>query len=309
MLLHTHSCDYRDFRPSIQTASVLFQGRKHFAPGPWDEPGYWLALNGVAPDPETSACFCPVSASFSHHAGHASKKDAPTELGGNGRKISKVLPGGYVIMAGRHSWAMLRFPMYRFRPGHNDVFHFDLWHNGKNICRDGGSFSYNPDDQVEGDYFASVKAHNTVAFDDAEQMPRLGRFMLGQWIRADHVGVIEQADDGAQHWTGSYRDYHGNRHQRKIIWKEDTWIIEDDFAGRFEEAQVFYRLIPDNYQIEGSSVMASWGRIDVTGEDFEMDLSEGLESIYYWQKQPLPVLVLRISKNVKKITTRFFLAS
>ena len=199
--------------------------------------------------------------------------------------------------------------MFRFRPGHNDVFHFDLWFNGKNICRDGGSYSYHPDVLEESDYFASVKAHNTVAFDDTEQMPRLGRFMLGQWIREEQVGAIEQADEDGRHWTGSYRDYRGNRHRRKIAWKEDTWVIEDDFAGRFEDAKVVYRLIPDDYQIEGNSVMGSWGRIDVAGEDFEMVLSEGFESLYYWQKQPLPVLVLRIGKNFKKITTRFLLAS
>jgi len=292
MLLHAHSCDYRDFRPSIQTASALFNGRSFFAGGPWDEPGYWLGLNG---DGASAAA--------------ANAASPTTSLAPEGEKLSQVLPGGYVIMTGKRSWAMHRFPMFRFRPGHNDVFHFDLWFNGKNICRDGGSYSYHPDVLEESDYFASVKAHNTVAFDDTEQMPRLGRFMLGQWIREEQVGAIEQADEDGRHWTGSYRDYRGNRHRRKIAWKEDTWVIEDDFAGRFEDAKVVYRLIPDDYQIEGNSVMGSWGRIDVAGEDFEMVLSEGFESLYYWQKQPLPVLVLRIGKNFKKITTRFLLAS
>ncbi len=331
MLLHLHACDYRDFRPSIQTAAVLFAGRKQYAAGPWDEPLYWLGLNGVVPAPEAPTSNAPTTgllpsnppvlsytaaATVSRRNGQPPKNDAATALAGadnrlseSWQKISKVLPGGYVIMAGRRSWAMLRFPMFRFRPGHNDVFHFDLWLNGKNICPDGGSYSYNPDVPAEGEYFSSVSAHNTASFDEAEQMPRLGRFMLGQWIRAEQVGAIEQAGDGAQHWTGSYRDYRGNRHQRKITWKEDTWIIEDELAGRFEDAKVVYRLIPDDYQIEGSSVAASWGRIDVAGEDLKMALSEGFESLYYWQKQPLPVLVLRVGKDVKKITTRFSLTS
>ncbi len=29
MLLNTHTCDYRDFRPSIQTASILFHGKNN----------------------------------------------------------------------------------------------------------------------------------------------------------------------------------------------------------------------------------------------------------------------------------------
>jgi len=210
-------------------------------------------------------------------------------------------------MAGKNSWAVLRFPRFRFRPGHNDVFHFDLWFKGENICRDGGSYSYNADISAESAYFESVKAHNTVAFDDGDQMPRLGRFLLGRWIRADQIGAIEQADDGTQSWTGSYRDYRGNSHQRKVSWKEDSWVVEDSFSGGFNKAEVLYRLIPAEYRIEGHIVIAPWGRIDVLGSDFTMNLSEGLESLYYWQKQSIPVLVVHAGENCRKITTRFIL--
>jgi len=277
MLLHAHACDYRDFRPTIQTASVLFHDRKQYAAGPWDETGFWLGLQGDA---------------------------AGAAVPG---KTSKVFPGGYVVMAGKNSWAVLRFPRFRFRPGHNDVFHFDLWFKGENICRDGGSYSYNADISAESAYFESVKAHNTVAFDDGDQMPRLGRFLLGRWIRADQIGAIEQADDGTQSWTGSYRDYRGNSHQRKVSWKEDSWVVEDSFSGGFNKAEVLYRLIPAEYRIEGHIVIAPWGRIDVLGSDFTMNLSEGLESLYYWQKQSIPVLVVHAGENCRKITTRFIL--
>ena len=97
MLLHTHGCDYRDFRPSIQTASVLFRNQRCFSEGPWDEAGFWLGIMGTHPGSDA--------------------------LLSQDNKDSQVLPGGYVIMAGKESWAMLRFPMFRFRPGHNDVFH------------------------------------------------------------------------------------------------------------------------------------------------------------------------------------------
>ena len=277
LLLNSHACDYRDFRPSIQTASVLFHGQKHYAAGPWDEPAYWFGLKSE----EAEAVDC--------------------------KKTSEVLPGGYVVMVGKNSWGMIRFPMYRFRPGHNDVFHFDLWFRGENICCDAGSYSYNPEKGSNGTYFESVKAHNTVGFDDCEQMPRLDRFMLGQWIRADYVGAIERANDDSQHWTGSYRDYRGNRHQRKITWKENDWIIEDNFSGTFDKAEIVYRLVPDAYRIEGNSIVVSWGRIDVSGSDCEITMSKGMASLYYWQKQPVDTLVLRAGKNCRKITTRFIL--
>ncbi len=68
-----------------------------------------------------------------------------------------------------------------------------------------------------------------------------------------------------------------------------------------------YRLVPDAYRIEGNSVAASWGRIEVSGSDCEITMSKGLESLYYWQKQPVDTLVLRAGKNCEKITTRFAL--
>jgi hypothetical protein len=199
--------------------------------------------------------------------------------------------------------------MYRFRPGHNDVFHFDLWYKGENICRDAGSYSYNPDEVSDKSYFQSVRAHNTVCFDDAEQMPRLGRFMLGQWIKSDHVSSIKQVDDGSQHWTGAYRDYRGNRHQRKITWKEDEWFIEDSLSGGFETAEIIYRLPPKTYRIEGNKIFTSWGKIDISGSGCDIRISTGFESLYYHQKQPDYALVLRISNKDQKITTRFLLGT
>ncbi|NLO34622.1 MAG: hypothetical protein GX117_14935 [Candidatus Hydrogenedentes bacterium] len=117
LLLHIHGCGYRDFRPSVQTAFALFRRQRFFAAGPWDEPAYWLGIHADNPSPHTVAL---------------------SDCG----KASQLLPGGYVIMADTDFWGMLCFPMFRFRPGHNDVFHFDLWCNGENICRDDGSYSY-----------------------------------------------------------------------------------------------------------------------------------------------------------------------
>jgi len=341
MLLHAHGCDYRDFRPSIQTAAALFRGRRLFPAGPWDEPGYWLGVNA-----SNNSIFSDLQDSLSHSSdcGHgrfgqlgnpgcriesgmttkevfqktrSSRKNlsssgrdesrdgslrdgANVDLWGSG-KHSRVLPGGYVIMAGAESWAMLHLPVFRFRPGHNDVFHFDLWHRGVNICRDDGSYSYHPEDAAVEDYFGSVKAHNTVGFDAGEQMPRLGRFLLGQWIAPEHVGeIVAEAtagDGGRWHsWTGAYRDWRGNRHQRRVRWKENTWIVEDRLSGPFEKATLRYRLAPGECRLEGYTVLASWGRIEVAGldADLEVTLTDGMESLYYQHKHPVDTLVVKV---------------
>lgn len=275
LLLNPHGCGYRDFRPTLQTAGLLLQGKRYFGPGPWDEPLYWYGL----PVPDKR----------------------PAGL----TKTGTVLPSGYVIMAGEGSWAVLRFPMYRFRPSHNDVFHFDLWYNGQNICRDAGSYSYNPDREADTTDFKSVKAHNTVSFDGKEQMPRVGRFLLGKWIRPEHVGAIETIENGGQRWTGAYRDYRGNRHQRTVTWRNNTWIVEDDLSGPFETAETLYRLIPGEYRIDGNTVIAPWGFMTITATDCDIRLGGGLESLYYWEKQPVRAVVVHVGRGAGRVAVRF----
>lgn len=275
-LLNTHACDYRDFRPTLQAAASVFNGKRAFGSGPWDESLYWFDMKP----------HCELVVEF--------------------KKVDMVLPCGYIIMTGKKSWGMLRFPMYRFRPGHNDVFHFDLWYEGQNVLRDAGSFSYNPEQESDAFYFQSTMAHNTVSFDGGEQMPRLGRFMLAKWIRAEHIGDIKSSKSGScVEWTGAYRDWKGNRHQRSVLRSEDHWTIEDRLSGPFERAQIVYRLIPLEYKIEGSTVIAPWGYIEIVATGCRILIGEGAESLYYWEKQPVTNLVLTIGKSTKKIVTRF----
>ena len=161
MLLNIHSCDYRNFRASLQTASLLFYKQKYFIHGLWDEPCYWLGLNF---------------------------KDSQKR---NQKRKSIVLPGGYVIMIGNDSWGLIRTPLFRFRPSQNDVFHFDLWYKGENICRDSGSYSYNSGNAEDDSYFKSVKAHNTVAFDDHEQMQVWGDSCLANGSNPNTLAALK----------------------------------------------------------------------------------------------------------------------
>jgi hypothetical protein len=266
-LLNNHSCDYRDFRPSIQISSILFQNKKYFQSGPWDEPCYWFALN------------------FKNN--EVIKRE----------KTSVVSAGGYLIMHSQDSWGLLRWPMYRFRPSHNDVFHFDLWYKGQNILRDAGSYSYNTGEELISDYFKSAKAHNTISFDDHEQMPRLGRFILAKWIKADHIGKIEKLPDGSNRWVGAYRDFKGNRHERSIVWQENNWIIEDRFSGDFKKAEIVYRLVKNGDVIDDSRIESSWGIMSTGESDCKIKINKGWESLYYWQKQEVDELVFTPGKS------------
>ena len=272
MFLNMHSCDYRDFRPSVQTANVIFNGTKSFFNGSWDEPLYWF-----------------------------NRQPNNLQLVRN-QKESELLKGGYVIIKSLNSWSLIRFPFYRFRPSHNDIFHFDLWHKGKNIICDSGTFSYNTSSTKMDIDLTSVHSHNTVSFDGNEQMPRLGRFLLAGWINPDEVGKIILKPDRSQSWEGKYTDGRGNIHKRRIINVENKWIITDDVSGNFNSATIGFNLLPVELAIDGNIIYASWGKIE-TLPGLNVKIQQSPASDYYWEKHLVKRLIVQLDKPGIYITT------
>jgi hypothetical protein len=104
-LLALSNADYRDFRPSVQLASVLFLRRCAYQPGRWNLPLAWLDVEIPA-----SILDAPVSCEFKQ--------------------------GGLVFIKNTSASVYLRYPRYRFRPSQADVFHVDLWVGSVNVLRD-----------------------------------------------------------------------------------------------------------------------------------------------------------------------------
>jgi len=180
-----HSQPYRDFRPTLQLASVLFKGHPALPHGPWDEPLHWLGLQ-------------------------ADSMPAQTEQPASAAPITLFADGGYAVLRpSNRTLALLRLPTYRFRPAHADPLHVDLWHQGVNLLRDGGSYAYNasPEDLA---VFPGIASHNTVQFDGGEPMPRLGRFLWGNWLQLEAAPQLE-----SHSITAAYRCPQG-RHQRQV---------------------------------------------------------------------------------------------
>ena len=61
-----------------------------------------------------------------------------------------------------------------------------------------------------------TSAHNTVTFDARDQMPRLGRFLFGDWLRAETVQTV-QTDGDAVGAAAGYIDSAGARHHRQVV--------------------------------------------------------------------------------------------
>lgn len=251
---------YRDFRPTVALAAALFSSCR-----PW--PDYVdprLAALDISPG-ETA---WPAARTFSSDA------------------------GGFHILRKGNNLALMHYPRFNFRPSQADLLHVDLWTGGQNLLRDDGSFSYAPN---ESTYFGSCEAHSTVQFDQQDQMPRLGRFLYGDWPKAIYVTTPQDDGQGVVAGAG-YRNSRGAEHHRQIRLSHGHLSCTDRVAGPFNSAVLRWRLIPGDYRLEDNTVTGPALALSVRSSDtnIALRLVAGWESRYYRHSSKIPVLEVAI---------------
>lgn len=191
---------------------------------------------------------------------------------------------------------LLRVGPLRFRPNHADLLHLDVWREGENLLRDGGTGAYNPADPAWRAYFQGARAHNTLAFDDDDQMPRLGPFLFHHW-----------PETGALPDGGWWRDHRGRRHARVLRAAPGGFGVKDALSGPFRTAVLRWRLMPANWRLTGDGVTGAGIALRVTADGpVALRLVQGLESLAYGAATPLPVLEAHMSGSTSHIETLIF---
>lgn len=272
-LLQLTDTPFRDHRPTVQLALVLFAGKRAYAqPGPWDHALQWLGV------------------------------DLPTEVAPTAKSYVAD-DGGFAMLRRGNAMAMLRYPRFFFRPSQADALHLDLWLGADNLLRDAGTYSYNTEPQWLG-YFGGTASHNTVQFDARDQMPRLSRFLLGDWLKTERLQPLQE-EDQSTHFAAGYRDGQGARHHRSVKLQEDSLQVVDEVTGFTRKAVLRWRLLPGDWHFESSPVGP---RLTLKGDlQFSLNVSadvpimrcelvEGWESRHYLEKTPLPVLEVEIQQ-------------
>mgnify|MGYP002833744836 CR=1 FL=1 len=273
-----HDLSSRDFRPTLQLSSTLDNSLENsiYDNGRWNEPLIWLDLE--------KKCFKEFTLLRS--------------------KVFSV--GGYINFRTKtNSWAFLRLPKYSFRPSQNDPFHFDLWNNGINILRDGGSYSYNASERLLR-YFSGIQSHNTIEFKNNDQMVLFSRFLMGCKINFPNT-IEKDFDNNFESFKTNY-SFNKNFHERKVINKleNNSWEIIDEFRSYSGEIILRWRLTPIKWiKIKNLVFESSLAKISLISESNikSCNLVDGFESRYYGEKKKIPVIELTISGYEGKVKT------
>lgn len=164
--------EFMDLRPVIQMTSAVFQGKLLLPPGPWDEAAAWMVKDWVALPrvawPATPARW---------HAPEA---------------------GCFQLTEGADR-LFLRCPTrFRHRPAQADMLHVDIWHEGRPIVLDGGSFSYNSTGRFGK--LGTADEHNVLTVDGKEPLKKFSRFLYLPWPSGEagesEAGGFQASHDG-----------------------------------------------------------------------------------------------------------------
>src|SRR5437868_4724735 len=180
---------YDDFRPIVQTISMMTSGTTPYEAGPQDEETAWFFF------------------------------DEPRRVPRERQREFAANDGGYYVMRQPSTWGMLRCHSFRTRPSHSDMLHFDFWHNRVNVLCDCGTFQYGDHLELE-----SVRAHNTVAINDTDPMTKVRPFLWSDWTKAKLL-QFERGKWSGEHY-GYARV--GITHRRTVHAAGDDWRIIDE---------------------------------------------------------------------------------
>lgn len=270
-LLPFTDAKYRDFRPSVQLAMSVFDNCKAY----WDIDDCvdhlgWL---GVA-------------------------------TGKGNRPIYKNCNfdyGGYKLLRYGRNKVVIRFPAFKFRPNQADALHVDLWVEDRSLLADAGSYSYNSDPDLSW-YFSGTEGHNTIQFDDRDQMPKLGRFLFGDWLKSSTVEPIVENNSSVTCCVG-YVDYKNAHHKRAVKLSDDSLEVSDLVGGFKNKAVLRWRLAENGWEIretsEGVMVTNSGHSIRVSSDApiVRSEIVIGWMSPHYLQKLDCPILEVEISQS------------
>lgn len=149
-------------------------------------------------------------------------------------KNTKFDDGGYYLLKNKDLFLFTRCHSYRDRPAQNDMLHLDVWYRGQNIFCDAGSFSYNTDKDFKNN-FIGVPGHNTIMINNTNQMEQVLNFGWSNWTRSKLLVFSETGFEG-EHY--GYQNKFSIVHKRKILLDGSRVKVIDTIEGIQKQTDV-----------------------------------------------------------------------
>ena len=134
-------------------------------------------------------------------------------------------------------------------------------------------------------------------------MPRVGRFLFGEWLKTDLSYCRENSSEEANA-RASYTLPTGARHCRTITLKPHCLICEDVISGKFQIATLRWRLAPADWHVHGGVVESQLCSIVIEVDEVLKipAISQTLESRYYQQQTEIHEISLTVNNPCKLVT-------
>ena len=138
-------------------------------------------------------------------------------------------------------------------------------------------------------------------------MPRLSRFLFGDWLKTSSVEPLTQ-DVESTHFAASYRDGQRASHLRRVSLGDSHLRVVDEVAGFSRKAVLRWRVAPSDWRLEGQRLINRDGSHVLTVEArmpiVRCELVEGWESRHYHERTSVPVLEIEV-QQLGTITTEY----
>ncbi len=244
--------DFTDFRSAIQGAYFTAHRKTPLPHGPWDEDLVWLFGSDALPTSTgelRDAVRSEDSDTFESSPAPRAQATGAHARSAAGRAFEA---GGYYTLRLGESWMMTRCHTYRDRPAHCDALHVDLWHRGRNVLIDAGTYQYyTPETPALERFFKSTRAHNTVEIDGRDPLELASRYLWLPWPTARTLAFEPPGDTRAYGcFEGEHRSYArlpgGCVHRRAVVaLPGDVWVVVDDVFGTGEHTATLRWHAPD----------------------------------------------------------------
>ncbi|TCK93135.1 heparinase II/III-like protein [Natranaerovirga hydrolytica] len=242
------TCNYRDFRPVLNTVHTVLKGKRLYDQGNYDEELLWFSDKNIRNIP----------------------------YAGIQRKSVSYGDSGFYSLRHNDGHLMIVLQDFKTRPAQMDQMHIDLWHKGVNVLCDSGTYSYATD---LGKQLALTAAHNTVKIGDKEQMKKHGPFLIYDWTSATDVEFNDN------HFEGTMKSKNGYSHTRVINKDSVGYSIEDHVVRDVENYSVLFQTPCEIEKKEhGLDLFFDNKLIAKIMTEDEIHIEKSYRSLYYLKK-------------------------